>query len=173
MVKWLTISVISVIVAGICAFLVGSMLPQSHTASRTARLSQPPASVWATITDVGAFPSWRSEVDSVTQLPPHDGRMVWREISKHGNKLTFEAETSESPRHLVTRITDKDLPFGGSWDYAISPDGTGSTITITEKGEIYNPVFRLVSRVMGQTGSIDAYLKALAERLGDKYVPAG
>jgi hypothetical protein len=86
--------------------------------------------------------------------------------------LTYEAETSLPPEHLVTRIVDKGLPFGGSWDYAISHDGPGSKLTITENGEIYNPVFRVVSRVMGQTASIDAYLTALAARLGDKYVPA-
>ncbi len=173
MVKWLTIIIVALVVAGVGAFLAGSILPQNHTASRTTHLSERPERVWATITNVGAFPSWRSEVDSVAQLPPHDGKMVWREISKHRNKLTFEAETSEAPRHLVTRITDKGLPFGGRWDFAISPDGTGSTITITENGEIYNPVFRVVSRVLGQTASIDLYLTALAKRLGDKYVPAG
>lgn len=107
----------------------------------------------------------------MAQLPSHDGKMVWREVSKHQNKLTYEAETSVPPEHLVTRIVDKDLPFGGSWDYAISPDGAGSKITITENGEIYNPAFRVVSRVMGQTASLDAYLGALAVRLGDIYVP--
>ena len=172
MVKWLTRIIVVLLVAGVSIFLVGTMLPQDHTASRTAHLTQSPDHVWATITDVAAFPSWRSEVDSVTQLAPHDGKMVWREISKHQNKLTYEAETSVPPEHLVTRIVDKGLPFGGSWDFAISPDGEGSKISITEKGEVYNPVFRVVSRVMGQTPSIDAYLTALAARLGDKYVPA-
>lgn len=172
MVKWLTRVIVVLLVAGVAVFLVGTMLPQNHTASRTTHLSQPPERVWATITDVAAFPSWRKEVDSVAQLPPHDGKMVWREISKHQNKLTYEAETSIPPGHLVTRIVGKDLPFGGSWDYAISPDGAGSKITITENGEIYNPAFRVVSRLMGQTASIDAYLGALAARLGDTYVPA-
>jgi uncharacterized protein YndB with AHSA1/START domain len=171
MVKWLTRVIVVLLVAGVALFLVGTMLPQDHTASRTTHVSQPPERVWATITDVAAFPSWRKEVDSVAQLPPHDGKMVWREISKHQNKLTYEAETSVPPEHLVTRIIDKDLPFGGSWDYAISPDGSGSKITITENGEIYNPAFRVVSRAMGQTASIDAYLGALAARLGDTYVP--
>ena len=172
MMKWLARIVVVLLVAGIAVFLVGIALPQNHTASRTTHLSAPPERVWATITDVAAFPSWRSEVESVAQLPPRDGKMVWREISKHQNELTYEAETSVPPSHLVTRIVDKGLPFGGSWDYLISPDGTGSKITITENGEIYNPAFRVVSRVMGQTASIDAYLMSLAPRLGDKYLPS-
>jgi uncharacterized protein YndB with AHSA1/START domain len=159
---------------GAVVFLIGSMLPQNHTASRTAHLSQPPERLWATVTDVAAFPTWRSDLTSVEQLPSHDGKLVWREISRNRNKLTFEAATVDPPRHLVTRITDKGLPFGGSWDYVISPEGTrtGSTITITENGEIYNPVFRVVSRFMSQTATIDSYLTALAARLGDKYSPA-
>lgn len=173
MLKWLTIVIVALLVAGVAVFLVGTMLPQDHIASRTAHLSPPPERVWAAITDAAAFPSWRPEVDSVAQLPPNGGKMVWREISKRQNKLTYEAETSEPPTHLVTRIVDKGLPFGGSWDFAISPEGSGSRIIITENGAIYNPAFRVVSRIMGQTASIDAYLKSLAAKMGDKYVPAG
>lgn len=173
MVKWLTIIVVVLLVVGVGAFVVGSMLPQNHTASRTARLSQPPEVVWAAITDVAAFPAWRPDVKSVEPLPPRNGNVMWRESSENGNKLTFEAATSEPPRHLVARITDKGLPFGGSWDYAISPQDSGSTITITENGEIYNPIFRVVSTFMSKTATIDSYLTALAARMGDRYTPPG
>ena len=49
---------------------------------------------------------------------------------------------------MVTRIADPHLPFGGTWTYEIAPTETGSTLTITEKGEVYNPVFRFVSRYL-------------------------
>ena len=166
MATWLMRIIIGLIVLGAAVFVVGSFLPQNHMASRTAHLSQPPERVWAAITDVAAFPSWRSDVESVQQLAPQEGKPVWREISHRGNRITFAAETWEPPRHLVTRITDKDLPFGGSWDYVISPSGNGSTITITENGEIYNRAFRVFSRFMSKTATIDAYLAALAAKLG-------
>lgn len=172
MLKWLTIIIVVLVLIGGAVFIAGSLLPQNHVASRTTHLSEPPERVWATITDVAAFPTWRTDVASVEQLPARNGNPVWREVSRSRNKLTFEAETSEPPRHLVTRIADKGLPFGGSWDYAISPDGTGSRITITENGEIYNPVFRVMSRFMSQTATIDSYLTALSARLGDRYTPA-
>ena len=61
------------------------------------------------------------------------------------------------------------LPFGGSWDYLIEPDGTGSKLTVTENGEVYNPIFRFVSRyVMGHTATMDKYLAALAAKTGDR-----
>jgi hypothetical protein len=171
MLKWLGIIVGVIVIVVAAVFIGGSMMPQNHTASRTARLSQPAESVWTVITNVPAFPSWRKDVAVVESLPPRDGKVVWRETSRSRNSLTFIAETAEAPRHLVTRIADKGLPFGGSWDYVIVPDGAGSRITITENGEIYNPIFRVVSRAMGYTSTLDAYLESLAAKLGDKYTP--
>lgn len=171
MLKWLGIVIVAILVIGGAVFIAGSAMPQNHTASRTARLSEPPERVWAVITDIPAFPSWRKDVAVVEQLPPRDGKTAWKEVSGKLNALTFEVVTAEPPRHLVTRIADKGLPFGGSWDYVIVPDSTGSRITITENGEIYNPIFRVVSRVIGYTATIDAYLEALAAKLGDKYTP--
>ena len=173
MLKWLGIIVGVLVALGAALFIAGSMMPQNHTVSRTARSSKPRDSVWALITDASAFPTWRRDVAVVEKLPPRDGKVLWKETSGSRNSMTFEAETSEAPRHLVTRITDKGLPFGGSWDYAIVPDGSGSRITITENGEIYNPIFRVVSRAMGYTSTLDAYLESLAARLGDKYTPPG
>jgi uncharacterized protein YndB with AHSA1/START domain len=166
MMTWLVRIVIGLVVIGVIVFIVGSLLPQNHTASRTAHFSQTPETVWAAITDVAAFPSWRSEVESVVQLAPQNDKPVWRETSHRGESITYASETWEPPRHLVTRITDKNLPFGGSWDYALSPSGTGSTLTITEHGEIYNPVFKVVSRFMSKTATMDAYLGALKAKLG-------
>jgi hypothetical protein len=48
---------------------------------------------------------------------------------------------------------------------APSVDG-GSTLTITENGEIYNPIFRCISHyVMGYTATMDRYLDALRTRI--------
>lgn len=166
---WIVLGVLAVAVAVV--LVVGATLPQSHTASRTARLNAPPDSVWALIADVERYPSWRSEVDSVETVQSPDGKVSWREISG-SDKITFEAETMERPSRLVARIADKGLPFGGSWDYRIEPEGAGSRITITENGEVYNPVFRFVSRyVLGHTATLDKYLKSLAAKLGDRYQP--
>jgi hypothetical protein len=43
----------------------------------------------------------------------------------------------------------------------------GSLLTITEHGEIYNPLFRSISRyLLGYTATIDNYLQALHAKLG-------
>lgn len=159
--------VIGIVAIVALAFIVGSLLPQHHTVSQTAQLSQPPEKVWATITDIIGFPSWRKDVSKVELMAFNDSQHVWREESEHQSSITYSADVWDPPNHLVTRIANEDLPFGGSWDYSIVPSGTGSTITITENGEIYNPIFRLMSRIMGNTATIDSYLKSLKTKLGD------
>jgi uncharacterized protein YndB with AHSA1/START domain len=173
MLKWLVRIVIGLGVFVAIVVAIGYSLPQSHVASRTAQFSQPPERVWAAITDFTAFPSWRKDVQSVEVLTLADGKRSWRETSAKGSSLTFVTDAWEPPRHMRARIADQDLPFGGSWDYAISPNEKGSTVTITEHGEVYNPIFRVVSRFMSNTATIDAYLSALAGKLGDSYTPPG
>jgi hypothetical protein len=81
---------------------------------------------------------------------------------------------AERPTTLVTRITDKSLPFGGRWEYRVAGEGGGSRVRITEHGEVYNPVFRFVSRfIMGHTATASAYLKALGARFGATVTPEG
>jgi uncharacterized membrane protein len=164
--RWL-LAVVAVLVVLVGAVaLIGMSLPQNHTASRSVHLDIPPDSLWDLVTDVDRYPSWRRDVDTVQRI--EGARLAWREVSG-GDRMTYEAEAFEKPSHFVSRITDKGLPFGGSWDYRIEPDGTGSKLTITENGEVYNPIFRFVSRyVMGHTATMDKYLAALAAKTGDR-----
>ena len=130
-----------------------------------------PEQVWGALTDVAAYPTWRGDVTSVEMLPSDSGHVAWREHGKN-DAISFAIEEAERPRQLVTRITDKSLPFGGGWEYAITADGTGSRVQITERGEVYNPVFRFVSRfLMGHTATASAYLKALGARFGATVTP--
>jgi uncharacterized protein YndB with AHSA1/START domain len=170
-VKWIAIIIGVIVLIGMIVYAFGATLPVQHTASRSATLSSPPDTVWSLIADPGRYTSWRKDVTAVDVLPPHDGRPAWRETS-NGQPITFEITESDMPRRLVTTIADKGLPFGGSWEYLIEPAGTGSTLTITERGEVYNPIFRFVSRyIMGHTKTMDSYLTALAAKLGDHYTP--
>jgi hypothetical protein len=65
------------------------------------------------------------------------------------------------------------LPFGGRWEFDITPAGAdASRVTITERGWVSNPIFRFVSRyVMGHTASLEAYLRALGKQFGSEPTP--
>jgi uncharacterized protein YndB with AHSA1/START domain len=156
---------------GVVVVLVGLMLPVKHEATVSAAIPAAPEAVWAVLTDPASYPKWRGDVTSVEMLPADSGHVAWREQGKNG-AISYATELTEAPRRLVTRITDKSLPFGGTWEYVVSPDGAGSRVQITEHGEVYNPVFRFVSRfIMGHTATASAYLKALGARFGATVTP--
>ena len=46
---------------------------------------------------------------------------------------------------FVTEIDDPSLGFGGTWTFSIEGTPAGSRLTITEKGFVPNPLFRLLS----------------------------
>jgi uncharacterized protein YndB with AHSA1/START domain len=155
------------LVAAVVAF-IGSRLAQSHRASVAKTLPVPPGVVWSVITDVDAFPSWREGVKRVQRLPERNGYPVWIEEGRSG-KITLAVERMETPHILVGRIADPTLPFGGTWTYEITPDGPGSRLTITEHGEIYNPLFRFMARfVFGYEGSIRSYMSSLEKRFAQE-----
>jgi hypothetical protein len=162
--KWLLIIVLSLAGLLILIIVIGALLPQKHRVSRTISLPQPAETVWALISGP---PNWRPDITHYQELPAHEGHKMWIETDKHGQTITYEAIESQPPGRLVTKIADKKLPFGGAWTYDIAPAGDSCTLTITEDGEVYNPLFRFVSRfILGHTATIDGYLKAVSTKLG-------
>jgi uncharacterized protein YndB with AHSA1/START domain len=147
--------------------LLGARLPVSHTATRSALINAPTDSVFTTITDFGAAPSWRSDVKSMKEsMDNSSGRKRVTEESSNGT-MTMEIEESVPNSRLVTRIVGEGLPWGGAWAYALEPQGTMTKVTITEHGEVYNPIFRFISNyIMGHTATLDTYLTNLGRRFG-------
>jgi hypothetical protein len=128
------IAALVVLVLG--AFGFGAALPTAHVASRSRRMSARPDIVWGLINDPVATKGW-------------------------GGDAKTEVVEQDAPRLLVTKIVGESA-YGGTWTFEIAPDGhEASTVTITERGEVYNPLFRLVSRVIGPTRTIDGYLAKL------------
>jgi Polyketide cyclase / dehydrase and lipid transport len=148
---------------------IGAFLPQQHISTCAARFHQSPYAIWEAITDYGKFPAWRKDVVRVEPLPEVNGKPVWREFDRHGGSIPYQVMVMVPPRALVTRIADPKLPFGGTWTYEISSSSSdgGSLLRITEDGEIYNPIFRFVSRfVLGYSRTQEQYLQALGAKFG-------
>jgi uncharacterized protein YndB with AHSA1/START domain len=163
--KWVIVAVAFVVVVAAVVAFVGSRVPLKHTASRQGRFPVPPEAVWKAITDVDAFPSWRPDVKRVEHLPDRGGRKIWVEHGSSG-RIPLIVDRAEAPRLLVLRIADPDLPFGGTWTYEIAAAAGGTTLTITEDGEIYNPLFRFMARfVFGYDKTMATYLASLDKHL--------
>ncbi|HYL99792.1 MAG TPA: SRPBCC family protein [Blastocatellia bacterium] len=164
--KWLIIAGAVVVALIAVVVIIGALLPKRHVVSRKALVHQSPETIWALITETSA---WRPSIKSVEVLPDREEHRVWVEEDSHGQKITYERIESVAPRLMVTQIADKSLPFGGTWRYEIEDAGGATRVTITEDGEVYNPVFRFVSRfIMGHSATIETYLKDLGNKFGEQ-----
>jgi uncharacterized protein YndB with AHSA1/START domain len=156
----------ALIALALLVFLVGLFLPVGHTVTVVREVAAPPDQVWGVITGVEDFATWRPGVVRAERLEPIGGWPAWREEGPDGT-LTFAVAAVEPGRMLVTEIVDEGLPFGGRWTYTLEPTPTGTEITITEDGFVYNPIYRIVSRFfVGYETTADTYLQALAARVG-------
>ncbi|HEY0160333.1 MAG TPA: SRPBCC family protein [Thermoanaerobaculia bacterium] len=156
------------LVAAAVIVVVGALLPERHEVSRSVTLRAAPSDVYRVITDRENAPRWRKDLKKVEMLGAQQGRPHFREHGAHGS-VTYEIVEEVPGRSLVTRIVDQDLGYSGSWTYALAPAEGGTILTITEKGEVSNVVFRFMSRfVFGHTRTIDTYLAALSRHVQER-----
>ena len=139
----IAIWIVVVLVAAVGVIgLVGYCLPVDHTASRSAEFTKPPEAVWPLIADPNSYRGWWTGADVKTAVVE-----------------------SAPPSRLVTRIVD-ETQFGGTWTFDLTPTPTGTRLTITERGEIYNVMFRALSKyVFRYTATMESFLKALELKL--------
>ena len=72
----------------------------------------------------------------------------------------------------ILLVEDKDS-LRAMLRHALEAQGNSTRVTVTEHGEVYNPIFRVVSKyIMGQTSTIDSYLTALGKKFGNDVTPA-
>jgi len=168
---WLLYGLGGIVGLIVLVVVVGVLLPKAHIVSRRACYKHGPEAIWNAIFGP---PTWRSDVQRFEILPEQNGHRVWREHLKGNMKITLEAVEVKPPLRLVTKIIDKDLPFGGTWTHAIVPTREGCAVTITESGEVYNPIFRFMSRfVFGHSATIKRYLRDLGKKFGEQITVEG
>lgn len=157
----LIFSVIGLIVLVLIIVAIGAALPQNHTATRERTFAVPPARLYDAIAKVADYPKWKTGVRAVEVLPTEAGKARFREVGRE--PITYEIVEATPPSRFVTRIAQK-LPYGGTWTYELSPGSQGTTLRLTENGEVYNPVFRFVSRfIIGHYGTMDKTLDDLTK----------
>jgi hypothetical protein len=159
----------------VLVIIIGSFLARRHVVSRALKTDRSVEEVWRVITDYPAIPSWYKNVLSVERMPDRQGRPVWREMYKRNYGILLEDEEVVPPRRLVRRIADEKGPFSGCWEFDLAAlEEGGCRLTLTERGDIPNPFFRFMARLlMNPAMYIILYLQALAGKLGGKAVLEG
>jgi len=163
--KWILFVLGAIVFLALSALVVGLFLPKAHVASRSATLAASPEQVFQTITDIDRYTQWRSDLTALERRPDDGRGPLWMEKSGH-NEILYRMEQAVPNSKIVTRIADPTLPFGGTWTFDITPQRSGTVLTITEAGEVYNPFFRVMQKLFfSPTASIETYLDALSTRL--------
>ncbi len=182
--KWILIAmVVSMVLIGVVV-LAGGLLPREHRVSQSAVVAAPPARAFALLADVAGAASWQGDVyeivpvasaETVSMEPaasveptepmastaPAAQTEQFREIGKRGAQRV-QLISAKSPAELTIARRGGGVAFRGTWHYRLQPVDEGTRITVTERGEIPNPVFRLLSRVIvGRDRALDAQLTAL------------
>ncbi len=170
--KWVLIVIGGIVALVALMALIGAFISRDHRATSTISLRLPPDSVWKVVRDIGGAPAWFSAMQKSERLPDRAGHEVWRQ-KLSGFDVPIIVLESSPPRKLVTQIDPTAAgAFGGTWTYELSPDSTGTRVSVTEAGWIGNPIFRFMSRFLfGYYGSLDKYLQALGTRFGETVRP--
>lgn len=143
----------------------GSSMPRQHIVMETVALSAPPELVYKAVRDLEAAPAWRSDLERVEILESKGDQVVYREV---GDGVTTFQITEDVPnQRLVTEIADIDKAFAGRWVFQFAPaDGGGTRLTITEVGDVTNPVLRfLAGTFFGYERAIHRYIRDLEGHL--------
>jgi len=160
--QWLLTVVLLGVAVVIIAYGLGERLPVEHTTVAAQTIAAPPAKVWALMTNVDAQTTWRRGLKSVDELPTDMGRQQWIEHYS-GSQMMFVLDKSEPMTTRVVRLEPQGAPFDGSWTYSVMAMDDGSTsVTITEHGHTFSPLFRFVSHyILGDTFQQKRYLEDL------------
>ncbi len=165
--RWLLILAGAVVALVVVVGIVGLLLPKAHIVSSSRVVAATPEVVWETLTDYARHPSWRSKLKRVERVEDRNGHEVWQDTYEGGEQVRYETTEADPPRRLVRTIADVGGPFSGRWEFSIEPAEGGTRVTITEYGEVPNPIFRFVSKfIIGHSTSMSQFLDALAAKLG-------
>jgi hypothetical protein len=167
--KWLGRLLLFLLIAIVLVVAVAFLLPARMEITRSIALRQTPEAIFTVLSDVEKMPDWNRDLEKVEMLPPADGKEATRQRFKDGVTMTVVTTESLSPTHLV-RAGQGDM-YSGVWTYEITPTNDGSTVTLTEKSEIKNPMFRLMVRLFGARKYLDRHLVDLARHFGESATP--
>ncbi len=124
------------------AWVIGSRIPEEHVATVAADYSAPPEKIYAAISEPEKFMEWRRGLKSVAV---QDG--VITEVSSFGPMSYRFAERVPGRKLVTADASGPEKGFTGSWTFEIEPAASGSRLTITERGRVFSPFFRLMSKL--------------------------
>ena len=155
--------VMGTMVAVVLALVVGGLAtPRAHTVTQSIVVPATPDAVWAVIRDFARYKEWRHELEYADLVTDSAEQPQWRETTTRGS-ITFGVTLADPPHRMVARMLDDDAPVSGEWRWQLDAHPAGTMVSLTEHGEVGNPISRFVgTHFIGHTKSIDNYLRHLS-----------
>ena len=163
---WLGVACGALVGAVAAMTLLGWLMPSRYVASQSLLLPVPIADAWTTLVDYPGHTAWRRGLTAVDRLPDAESTEVWRESFGRSTTRTTTIE-AHSPSSLVRQFDVEGGSIRRRWEFALEPVvSPGNTrITLTEFGEIRNPLRRFVVRfITGRSTTLKDFLRDLAHR---------
>lgn len=160
--------IVSVLLISIAlVYLIGFLMPVKHQLSVSRQFAVDKKTIWQILVDFGHHANWRRDIVSAEKVSANDvANEIWQESDNHGNVIRYENRDIIKEQSLKRVIVSKHLAFGGSWTFNLASDDSQpqaqATLTITENGEVYNPMFRFLGKtVFGFDTSMRRFLEDL------------
>jgi uncharacterized protein YndB with AHSA1/START domain len=130
----------------------------------SARITAPAESVWTTLVDAGAWPSWDSGVEDVTGSIAAGNKVTIKSAAAPGRAFPVTVTDFQAPRRLVF---SGGMPLGlfkGVRTYTLAPDEDGTLITVRE--EYTGALLSLIWRSMPDLQpSFDQFVRGLKDKV--------
>ena len=165
--KWLLWAIGAIGGVFLVIALIGWSFPVAETTTNTVTINRPPESIWWVLTDYNNASSGQPQFRESSMVSvPGEKPVRWRAVYTDGYPVNFEVVESEFPRHLVERIADTGVPFGGTWTVDIRVEGTLSRVTVKARAENYNPFTRfMVHLFVNPPAEVNRILLSLKSRV--------
>ncbi|WP_045595531.1 SRPBCC family protein [Vibrio vulnificus] len=138
--------------------VIGFLLPNPRTASKTTQISAQIDMVWEKVTSYTSQIDWRTDLQ---QVEVNEALNHWTEIPKVGPNVTLKEREKRIPSLYVVEIVPES-GFSGYSTIELEANDEGTKLTITEMAEVSNPFRRILSFLFyNQSEHMDLYLEDL------------
>jgi hypothetical protein len=165
--KWLLV-IGAVAAVGVLAIVVfGWLQPVKHSVTRSIHLKAASRDVFALLDDIEQTPGWSSGILKAERLPDRNGQRSARYTLRwRGREMIMTELERNPPSRLVISMAPPGAAPLGTWTYELG-ENNGCDVSLTEDGELKNPLMRAFARMHGLDTSIRTTLQDLAKKFGE------
>lgn len=151
--------------------LIGTVLPDERTETRSIIYAASPREVYNVLTNNSNY-SYRSDLQKVIILEKCGDMEIWDEVARNGNIIRFKT-VKKVPYSLYEFEIIQASGFTGHWIGELMETETGGTLfTSTEVIRMKNPLLKVASRLFFDIGKfMETYQNDLKKKLEKQALP--